>query len=65
MMIAAGDSAISITQQHQPVRMVHDRVPIKRARHFEAIVAVDNGDYPFAAYFDPKAARQTHSGIVR
>ena len=63
-MIAAGDNAISVTQHHQPVRMVHDRVPIKRARHVEAIVAIDNGDYPFAGYFDPIAACQTHSGIV-
>lgn len=63
-MIAAGDDAISVTQQHQPVRVVHDRVPIKRARHVEPIVAIDNGDYPFAGYFDPIAARQTHSGIV-
>ena len=63
-MIAAGDDAISVTQQHQPVRVVHDRVPIKRARHVEPIVAIDNGDYPFAGYFGPIAARQTHSGIV-
>ena len=56
-MIAAGDNAILVTQQHQPVRMVHDRVPIKRARYVEAIVAIDNGDYPFAGYFDPIAAR--------
>ena len=59
-LIAAGDNASSVTQHHQPVRMVHDRVPIKRARHVEAIVAIDNGDYPFAGYFDPIAPRQTH-----
>jgi hypothetical protein len=56
-LIAAGDNVSSVTQHHQPVRMVHDRVPIKRARHVEAIVAIDNGDYPFAGYFDPIASR--------
>jgi hypothetical protein len=59
-LIAAGDNVSSVTQHHHAVRMVHDRGPIKRARHVEPIVAIDNGDYAVAGYFDPITPRKAH-----
>jgi hypothetical protein len=63
--IAAGENARPVTEHHQPVRMVHNRVPVKRMGRFDTIVAVDNGldlaaFAAFVAQLDCVAARQTH-----
>ena len=45
--------------------MVHDGVPIKRARYVEAIVAIDNGDYPFAGTkWSGRREAARHPGII-
>ena len=45
-MIAAGENASPFAQYHQLVWTVHNRVPVKRARRVEAIVAVEDGLNP-------------------